>query len=214
MQSTALDRYGTPLIYAIVPNQPTKESITEPDGSTRNKYYHELASEMLEDLRGQQSIVFSQTDKDHPVSLGALTTGNNFSEAFNSAIELCDNNMMLGLGIPNLILKDQNNGLGTGGASERQMEGFHALVRELCRKILNEILEQLVSRIIKYNFDSREIIEAEEVGEFSIKPFRTSELDVVIKLIDKLTDKQFINPANPTDRNWVREMVGLPKENN
>jgi hypothetical protein len=94
------------------------------------------------------------------------------------------------------------------------MEGFHALVRELCRKILNEILEQLVSRIIKYNFDSREIIEAEEVGEFSIKPFRTSELDVVIKLIDKLTDKQFINPANPTDRNWVREMVGLPKENN
>lgn len=207
MQAAALDRYGTPLIYAVVPMQPTSENIEELDGTTRKKWYHELVTEILGDLRGQQSIVLTQMDKEHPVKLDALTTGNNFSDAFNQAIDLCDDNMMIAMGIPNLILKDKNQGLGTGGAAERQMEAFHLFIGEMYQTVTNAVLEQVVSPLILWNFDPRVYTGAYNSGNFGNKPIRWSENAILITIVDKLKSLGYIDE---NDRDWVRDIFYVP----
>jgi len=213
MQGAALDRYGTPLIYAVVPMQPTKDDIEEPDGSTRKKWYHELATELLSDLRGQQSIVLTQMDKDHPVKLETLTTGNNFSDAFNQAIDLCDDNIMIALGIPNLILKDKNQGLGTGGAAERQMEAFHMFISEIYETITDAILEQVISPLILWNFDYRVYKDAYEIGDFGSRAIRWSENAVQINVVKELAALGVIDPNDPIDKDWMRDMFLIPSKN-
>ena len=106
MMLTALDRYGTPLIYAVVPPLDTREQVVEPDGECRPKTLQEMTTEALEDLSSESALVFTQISKDQPVELRALTTGNNFSDSFEKAIDLCDRNMMVGMGIPNLLIRD------------------------------------------------------------------------------------------------------------
>jgi hypothetical protein len=210
MQGAALDRYGTPLIYAVVPMQPTKDDIEEPDGTTRKKWYHELATELLSDLRGQQSIVLTQMDKDHPVKLETLTTGNNFSDAFNQAIDLCDDNIMIAMGIPNLILKDKNQGLGTGGAAERQMEAYHMFIGEIYETITDAILEQVISPLILWNFDYQVYTEAYDPGGFGSKAIRTSENAVQATYIEKLVNMGIVDPTDSRDRDWVRDLFNAP----
>jgi len=211
MEAAALDRYGTPLIYCVVPLIQTKESITEPDGTIRNKFYHEVISEQLADLRSQQTIVLSSIDKDNPPKIEALTTGNNFSDTFNMGIELCDNNMMIALGIPNLILKDNNQGLGTGGAAERQMEAFHLFITDIFNQVTNKILSQVIAPLILWNFDIDKHPLANNPGSFLSKPIRWSENQVLINVIKTLTELNYIDPTNDVHRAWVLDMFNIPK---
>lgn len=212
MEATALDRYGTPLLYAVVPQQVTTQMVETPDGSSRQKYYYEVVQEVLEDARGQKAIVLSQLDKDHPVKIDTLTTANNFSSAFTEAIELCDNNMMMGLGIPNLIMKNSNNSFGTGGASERQMEAFHSFISRITEVVLNDILDQIIYPLIRMNFDPLLRPTATYRGSFAIKPFRTSEVSVLKDMVQTLTDKGYIDSNSASDRKWVRSLFDIPEE--
>jgi hypothetical protein len=211
MEAAALDRYGTPLIYCTVPLQKTKESVQEPDGSIRDLYYHEVISNHLADLRSQQTIVLSYADKDNPPKLEALTTGNNFSDTFNMGIELCDSNMMIALGIPNLILKDNNQGLGTGGAAERQMEAFHLFITDIFNTVTNKIIEQVITPLILWNFDIDKHPLATQPVTFLSKPIRWSENQVLVNVIKTLTELNYINPEDPKHKAWVLDMFNIPK---
>ncbi|MEI2420671.1 hypothetical protein V6O07_10390, partial [Arthrospira platensis SPKY2] len=78
MQATALDRYGSPLIYMKVPYQQTTDDYEEPDGTVRKKYFHEYAEEKLSDLSKHQVLIIPTLPGGDSVDLGSLTTGNNF----------------------------------------------------------------------------------------------------------------------------------------
>lgn len=210
MLTTALDRYGTPLIYAIVPPVNTDKQTSNPDGSIREMTLHELTVEELKNLSSESALVFTQVSKDQPVKLEALTTGNNFSTAFTDAMEMCDYNMMLGLGIPNLLMKDNSSKLGSGGASEKQLELFDSFISSLFDLIVNPFVKQLCSQLIQYNFDARSNPKAYDCGTITKRPTKNTELKVVTEAIEALTRMGYINPFNDLDFKYVRDVVGLP----
>lgn len=210
MMAVALDRYGTPLIWVVVPPQNTEELVQEPDGSTRYLTLHEMAARELENMRSETGIIFTQIDKDHPVKLEALTTGNNFADSFIKAIEMCDHNMMRGLSIPNLIMKDDRNGLGTGGSSERQVEIYHMFVESIYSIVTGALLNQLIRQLIQYNFDPRDIREAYDPGYFTNRPFRYADLAVLTGTIQAATSMGYCNPSDPEDFGYVRSLLSLP----
>lgn len=210
MLTTALDRYGTPLLYVIVPPLDTKEWVEEPDGTTRPKTLQEMTVEQMQNLSSESALVFTQITKDQPVQLGALTTGNNFADAFTQGIDMCDSNMLHGLGVPNLLIKDNNSKLGTGGASERQLELFDAFISALFDLIVGGFTAQAIAQLIQYNYDVRSNPKAYNAGTIQKKPTRVTELDSVIKAVTALTKLGYINPANPVDFRYVRELVTLP----
>ncbi len=210
MMTVALDRYGTPLVYVIVPPLDTKEMVEDPDGTARPKTMYEMTVEQMENLSAESALVFTQVSKDQPVELGALTTGNNFSDVFDNAIELCDLNMLHGLGVPNLLIKDSSSKLGSGGASERQLELFNTFTSSLFDLVVGQFVEQAISQLIQYNFDPRKNPKAYLPGTIQKKPTRVSELRVFADSIKIFTELGYMNPANPVDFRYVREAVDAP----
>lgn len=214
MLAIALDRYGTPLVWVKVPNQSTNEYVEDLDGESRPKSLKEKVAEELSDMRSEAALVLTQIDKDHPVEIGALTTGNNFADAFTEAIEMCDQNMMIGMGIPNLIIKDNNQGLGSSGSSERQVEMFHAYISSIYKEVVGAFLDQCILQLIQYNFDPRIIPEAYHPGTIKEKPLRWSETKTLIEGISSLTKLGYVSPQEPQDLNYVRECINFPIREN
>lgn len=210
MLTTALDRYGTPLMYIIVPPQDTKERIEEEDGSFRFKTMHEQTVEQIENISSQAALVFTQTSKDQPINLGSLTTSNNFSDSFTKAINFCDENMLTGMGIPNLLFKDGGRNLGSGGASETQLEVFNSFISAIYDLLVIPFTQQCILPLIQYNFNIDLYPEALDPGQFVKKPSRSTELKTVVESIKMLTELGYSNPTNPLDFQYVRELVGLP----
>jgi len=210
MMAVALDRYGTPLLYAIVPPQITNEVIEEADGTQRPKQYRESVTEALENVRGNQGIVLEQLSKDYPVTIGSLTTGNNFADTFAQAIDLCDANMMVGMGIPNLIMRDERSGLGNGNSSENQVEMFNMLISHYFELVTSAFVNQVVRQLIAYNFHDN-IQDISDPGYISEIPLRPTEIETLMKAFSDLTTLGYMNPGNQEDYNHVRTMIQLPQ---
>lgn len=210
MLAIALDRYGTPLVWVKVPNQSTNEYVEDLDGESRAKSLREKVAEELSDMRSEAALVLTQIDKDHPVEIGSLTTGNNFADAFTEAINMCDQNMMIGMGIPNLIIKDTNQGLGSSGSSERQVEMFHAYISSIYKEVVGAFLDQCILQLIQYNFDPRLFKEAYHPGHIKEKPLRWSETKTLIEGIEKMTKLGYVSPEQPEDLNYTREILNMP----
>lgn len=207
MQATALDRYGSPLIYAIVPSVPTTEIVETPDGNTRNVTLPELVEQKLSNIGSQSVIVLPKVLGNEPIELNTLTTGNNFSDAFIKAIEDCDDNMLQGMGIPNLMTKDKNSGLGSSGSAEKQVEVFQSKITELYRQITDEILNQVIHRLIIWNFDQG-IPEMRSKGEFTTRVTLYAEVDSYTKLLKVLLDAGVLDASY---RDVILDMFRLPR---
>ena len=211
MMWVALDRYGTPLVYALVPNIATGSTRLGADGELEPITLFDEAKSSLENLSSQSGIVMTQNSKDQPVTLGTLTTGNNFSDSFIEAIEFCDENMIMGLGIPNLLFRDKSSRLGSGQAGEVQLDVFNSFIDSLYNLITGEFLKQLIGSLIDINF-SRELHPLGEFrGKFTKKPPRFSDLKVMINAVESLENLGYINYKNQTDFDWVRDLLNAPK---
>lgn len=207
---SALERYATPFIWVKVPPLDTKEMKSEPDGTLVPKTLHEVTQEQLQNLSSETALVFTQISKDQPVEIGALTTGNNFSDSFTNAIDLCDDNMRALIGIPNLIMKDKIHGLGSGNAAEIQIEKFNQLIEGIFDDIVSPFLEQAILQLIQYNFDARIFPEALHPGSIQIKPARSSDLKVLLDGIKDLGEQYELNKTE-SDEDYVRDLLGFPK---
>lgn len=205
----ATARYATPLLYVKVPQMDSSEFVTEPDGVVRPKTMQEQASEMMADLDNNSALVFTQLSKEMPVEVGALTTGNNFSDSFISAIDLCDDNMRGLMGIPNLIMKDNVTSMGSGAASEVQVEQFNQMITSLFDFVIQHILDQVILQLIQYNFDARLIPEAYYSGSIQCKPARSTDLKTLLDGIKNLAELFQLNKTD-AERNYVKDLLGFP----
>lgn len=208
LMMVALDRYGTPLVYVVVPNVLTDE--VDPEDPDRRLKLQEVTARELSDIRTESVVVFSQPSKDQPVEMKSLTTSNNFADSFTQAIELCDLNMMMGLGIPNLIMRDTNNSLGSSGTSERQVELFHHFINAIYNQLIDDLLNQTILQLIQYNFDPRTHPSAIDPGSIASLPIRHSETKIILDGIDILTKNKYIDPSDPIDADHVRQLLYFP----
>lgn len=211
MMMVALDRYGTPLIYAIVPPLNSNQSVEEPDGSVRPLTMQELTEQAFQDLSSEAALVFTQISKDQPVQLGTLTTGNNFSDSFIQAINFCDDNIISGLGIPSMLIKGERSNLGTGKASETQYELFDNFIESLFNLIVVPFVEQVIGQLIAFNFDPSTNPLAIYPGTISKKPTRTAELKVISEMADSFTKLGYLDPYNEVDFNFIRQLINAPQ---
>lgn len=213
MYSIALDRYGTPLMYFIVPATQTTEDVEDVDGTVRKKMFREALQDELQDLRsGSVLILERQGNKDAPEpKVAALTTGNNFGDSFKNAIEMCDQQMLHALGIPNLIIRDGSSGLGTGTSAEKQLEMFDMAITQIATKISQVLIEQLVKTIITYNFYG--VPDADNYGEFVIKPMRYVDYKIIADSAKALAEAGYVTPlTNAKDKAFFRSQLGIPND--
>jgi hypothetical protein len=216
MYSIALDRYGTPLMYFIVPATQTTEDVEELDGTIRKKMFREALEEEVAGLSsGSVLILERQGNKDSPEpKVEALTTGNNFGDSFINAINLMDKNMLHALGIPNLIMRDEGSGLGSGRSPEIQLEIFDMAMTQVAIKITQVLLEQAITDLISYNYNPLLVKDATNTGTFAIKPMRYVDYKSMADSIKTLTEAGVVAPAtNEKDKRYLRSQLGIPNDN-
>lgn len=210
LMMVALDRYGTPLVYVIVPHALTGElDPTDPEGE-RRLTLADVTSRELGDVRTESVMVFSQGQGDQEIKLGSLSTSNNFADSFSNAIELCDLNMMMAMGVPNLIMRDTSKVLGSSGASERQVELFHHFISAIYERVIDDFLNQAMLQLIQFNFDPRLNPLANHPGTINALPIRHSEIKQLVESIKMLTEKGFIDSSDPSDLDYVRQLFFIP----
>ncbi len=203
MYNVALDRYGTPVTYAIVPAGMTPDMVTDPNtGKLRNKTIREAAEEALANMHRGTSLVFQRPSMQDDVKVDALTTGNNFGSVFLDAINYYNKAIYRGLLIPQLLLEEGSAGLSNPGAIHWQV--FKLMIQAFAKEIIEPFCEQVIGRMIQYNFkDTRP-------GQFIVEPFDPAVSSILATVFDKLVKNGYLNPGDQDDLNEVRELFGLP----
>jgi hypothetical protein len=209
---TALDRYGNPLTAVIVPEAETEETIVESDGEERPLSYFESVANNLQDMN-QNCEPFFVLEKpngvDNDIKIIPITTGNNYADAFINGLDYYESQILRGMAIPNLLFKDQNSRLGSGGASEKQMEAFIMIIDAMYRKVVTAFLSGPISNLIKYNYDDPELIDG-DVGEFNELPLRVADLETIAKSVKILKDSEIFDSKDEVQVKHYREMFAIP----
>ena len=119
--------------------------------------------------------------------------------------------MMVGMGIPNLIMRDERSGLGNGNSSENQVEMFNMLISHYFNLTTTAFTNQVIRQLIAYNFDPDTVQDISDPGYISEIPLRPTEIETLIKAFSDLTTIGYMNPGNQEDYNHVRTMLKLPQ---
>lgn len=206
MMTTALDRYGHPLIWVKVPGGYTDDTIVDPaTGEERQLTVQEAVERDMANLSGGNVLVFSQTNPDVSPDVRALTTGNNIGDTFLTAIQYCDNQVYRSLLIPFIVLGSDASRLSSAGAAERQMELFSTIMRSLFKRYVGPFSNQLFSSLIKrhFNRDAADIPPHFPVRQITRPEERVSMMQMIVGL----TESGYFNPQNEEDWNMVRQFV-------
>lgn len=205
MMTTALDRYGHPLIWIKVGAGLTEETVVDPlTGQIRQLTVQESVERDIQNLSGGNVLVFTQTGDIEP-DVQSLTTGNNIGSTFLEAISYCDMQIYRGLLVPFVIIGHDADRMTSSGGAERQMELFRMIMRSLFEYYVNPFAEQLCSSLIKYHFNRES---AHIPPYFPIRQVtRPEERVAMMQMIVGLTNSGYFNPQNEQDWAMVRQFV-------
>lgn len=203
MYNVALDRYGTPIAYAVVPAGVTPDLINDPQtGKTRNMTIREAAETAMAQMHRGTALVFQRPSMQDDIKIDTLTTGNNFGSVFLDAINYYNKAIFRGLLIPQLLLEEGSAGLSNPGQTHWNV--FKLMIRALAKEIVTPFCEQVIGRMIQYNFKNS------HPGQFIIEPFDPAVSAIMAAVFDKLVKNGYLNPSDEDDLNEVRELFGLP----
>ena len=119
--------------------------------------------------------------------------------------------MLHSLGIPNLIIRDGTSGLGTGTSAEKQLEIFDMAITQIATKVSQALIEQFIKVLIMYNFYG--VPDADNYGEFIIKPMRYADYRIVADSAKTLADAGYVSPlTNAKDKAFFRSQLGIPND--
>jgi hypothetical protein len=205
MYNVALDRYGTPITYAVVPAGVTPDSVHDhTTGKLRNMTIREAAEAALAEMHRGTALVFQRPSMQDDIKIDTLTTGNNFGTVFLDAINYYNRAIFRGLLIPQLLLEEGSAGLSNPGQTHWNV--FKLMIQALAKEIVEPFCEQVIGQMIRLNFGNT------DPGEFIIEPFDPATSTVLASVFDKLVKNGYLNPADEQDLNEVREMFGLPSK--
>jgi hypothetical protein len=206
MWAIALDRYGTPVVYAVVPNVATGREIIDssaPDGK-RLETIADTAIDAISNIHLGTGVVLEQPDPENPIKIDTLTTGNNFGSSFEEFIRHLNASIYRGLLIPQLIFNEGTSGIGSSGLAKVHFDTYVLMIESMYTQFIEPFCEQVIGRLIRYNFNET------DPGEFPMTPFNAADSALLAQTWTQMVDKGVADPSNLQDLNAMRRSVGLP----
>lgn len=207
MWARALDKFGTPILSAIVPDGTVKDPETGEEVSQL-----EYATKLLANLQNGTSLVLSAKDAGTGSQGGQLpkleavvTGGNGTGEAFDRAVSYLNKMIARGLLIPSLVF-DEGARSGSLALGTSHFNGFLLMVRALFTQLKEVLLDQFISRLIEYNFGPQK-----NWGDFQERPPGAEELKLYSEVFLNLVNAGFINSTIEEDFKYARSVMGLPE---
>lgn len=205
MWAKALDKFGTPLLVALVPDgnivdPETKEEISQ----------LEYAVKLLGNLQHGTSLALaaggSRTagQAQVPDVKALVTGGSGVGSAFNLAISYLNKMICRGLLVPSLLF-DEGARSGSLALGTSHFYSFLLMVKAIFLQLKEVLLDQLVGRLIDYNFGPQK-----NYGDFTEQPPGPDELEAWAKIFESLVNSGAMSMEEEEDFQYARKKIGLP----
>lgn len=206
MMAVSLDRFASPLYYAIAPDYPTNRTKIDPaTGGETSVTTHEILEEQIQNIIATERsfLLLSQQDNTNKPSLGALAPSNNPGDIYLRAIQYCNEQIVLNLTTPYFLI--QNEQINSEATTERRMEVFYNITESLRQRYILPIYRQAFSKVIRYNFTGRASLEPPSFAKsYSDRP---EDRVATMQMVRGMTELGYFNPKNKQDFEMVRQMV-------
>lgn len=182
MWAVALERYGTPMLAGKSGDRETRKKLEA----------------VFSNIYSNPHIVTDEKTEIHTV----FTPNGGISSGYLTAMEICDKMMYRAMFLPSLLGSGENGGSYSLG--QVHLELFNATAAALAEDYADTELEMLWRPIIEWNYGTQE-----NYGTFLINDaMPTSEKVALSGMMLNLAGAGVIDPSS--DREWMREMLGLP----
>lgn len=188
---TMLDRSGNPL--------------RRPDGSPMVISAVDSLGKKFDEIDNKNYIV---TDKDNQVSYQVLSVDSGF---FQTALMYIDEAILLSQDLPSLTFKGGTGmPLGTATPAIQQAMQIDQKIRVLVQQIKDQIVEKIVRRCLNFNFG---VTSKDGWGDFSIDSASDPNISAMkAQTLMQAMMSQIIPTTDAAARNLLRELLGLPKQ--
>ena len=181
--AVALERFGTPMLHAKTDNRDDRKKLDA----------------LFTNLYSNPHITTDTSAEIHAIS----TPSSAVSGSYLTALELCDKMMYRAMFLPSLLGGGENGGSYSLG--QVHLELFNATAAALAEDYADTELEMLWRPLIEWNYGVQE-----DYGSFLINDAMPTEEKVALSgMILNLAGAGVVDPSS--DREWVREMLGLPE---
>lgn len=191
----ALEKFAIPIVWG----KTRKAEVTTEDGKKKSSV--EVLHEKLKDFHRRTTIA---TDNDTEIQY--LTTGVggvHFSKIYIDAIEYLNKLIFRNFLLPNLLLGSEQTGAYSLGNVHYKL--FKNASKSIAQQIASAFLDQVISRLISYNFGS-----VKDYGEFALVDELTSEeREQLSKMLVNLVNAGFVDPIE--EKQLADNMLKLPR---
>lgn len=217
--AVALDRKGTPLtvVYAdnntTVLDQDAARGGPPPVRNTPNqrgkrgpgRRADEAAADAFANIDGK-SVIILPGKKGGIFDVDSISQESN-TDAFKSAIEMCDRAILRALLLPALIF-GSGDGSGSYALGQEHAKTFDKICDGVLSGLTDVLLHQMVFELIAYNFP-HEMWKEEGFGEFSKRELTTDERNKELETLKSMDELGALDMEDLNDLNVVRERGGL-----
>lgn len=203
MWGRALDRFGTPLIAIFT----TDEEINDPDHPDQKIGQLSYAVRILDRIQSSTGIAFKNGRKEDGTESRAEVLsagGSGIGEAFEKAVLYLNKMILRGLLVPSLIF--DNEGSGSYALGQTHAKSYDMILSSIYKLLKETLLEQIVRRIIEYNFGKQS-----NYGDFAENKFAEEDQKALADAVASLTQNGYMSPETQADVDTVCEKFNLPK---
>lgn len=204
MWARALDRFGTPLLAALV----SDEEIEDPDYPGKQISQIEWALRMLKNIQSGTGLAFRSGSKDagNETKVTSLNSGGSgIGEAFEKAVLYLNKMLLRGLLVPSLMA-DDGSGKGSYALGQAHFAVFDMTITSIYKGLTEVLLEQIVRRLVEYNFGKQK-----SYGAFSEIKLEQEDRKLLSECFLNLTNGGYITAQNQEDMDAVRDAMKLPQ---
>jgi len=210
MLSIALDRKGTPLTVVFAdPNTTIINSELKGGQTARDRVVgiraDEAARQAFEKIHNDTVIILP--GKKGQIYETDFVPQDSNSEAFISAINLCNKSIMRALLVPALIFGD-GDGSGSFALAETHSRTFDKILDGMLAGLKQTLLDQVVKELLAYNFP-RSTWEKKGLGDFAKRDMTMSEKQVEMEMFERAVNMGIVDANDLNDLNKMRDTIGF-----
>lgn len=208
MWLNAVDKFGTPLVAALVPDGDVEDPDrpTNDDGTQNRISNIDYMARLLSNLQSGTGLAMASGTKDEKTDIKSLFSGGSgIGQAFDTFTSYLNKMILRGMLVPSLIFDDGKN-TGSYALGQAHFDIYTVMLRNIYKRLTEVLLEQLVRPLVDMNFGPQK-----DYGEFPEREMSETDRNVLMGIFMQMTNSGYLDPAHQEDFNWVRGTLGAPE---
>ncbi|MBL0387913.1 DUF935 family protein [Tumebacillus sp. ITR2] len=205
MWVNALDKYGTPLVAAMVPSGEIRDpdnpgTIDEPNYISNVEYM----SRVLANLQNGTGLAMEAGTDEQKTDVKFHGAGAGLGDAFERAVTYTNKMLFRSVLCPSLLF-DEGQRSGSYALGQSHFDIFTMMLDAIFRQLVDVLIEQLIRPLIEMNFGPQK-----NYGTFPEREISNDDKDKLANVFEAMTNSGYLNPEQEEHLHHVQTKLGFP----